>query len=62
MPTIACPCGCGRRLPILEHQLSALALAEPGDLPEVAAQHGLPMWAVRHVRESMATKDDASAG
>ena len=61
MATIPCPCGCGRGLPILEHQLSSLALAEPGDLPEVAAQHGLPMWAVEHVRDSMAA-EDLSAG
>ncbi len=55
-----CPCGCGRRLPLLEHQLSALALADIVDLPEVALQHGLPLWAARHVRETMGRGEPAA--
>ena len=39
---------------MLEQQLSALALADIVDLPEIALQHGLPMWAARHVRDSYA--------
>ena len=54
MALTACPCGCGRRLPVLEQQLSALALADIVDLPEIALQHGLPVWAARHVRDSYA--------
>ncbi len=52
MALTPCPCGCGRRLPVLEQQLSALALADLVDLPEITLQHGLPMWAARHVREA----------
>lgn len=47
---IACPCRCGRQLPLDRDRLTVIARDHAASIGDIALRYALPIWAVRHIK------------